>query len=483
MPDRSNVLLVILDSVRARNCSLYGYHRDTTPFLTELASEGTTFERAISPTVWSLPSHVSMFTGHHATEHGILDQSSKLDPAATVFDELRRDHGYETGLFSQNAYLTAIDTGVRDAFDHVTGLQKDLFDEGLQAVAMKTDENIGKNEPVTQSEYIRWSLGHDHPVKSLLNGLYAKLIGWYPRIETLPLTDVGPADYTEAFEGWLDDRDGPWAACINYMGAHTPYRPEEHNHWGDDQLTAIQRDTDDIIWEFVGGERPWWQREAMEHLYDGAILNLDDELRRLDAALRDAGVRDETMIVVCGDHGETFGEPSDLHPVQLSAHAYSVHERLVHVPLVVDAPGDEGGVVEEPVSLTGIADLIRSATHTPDLDTLRGPPVLTTASGLELNQRDRASKYVDDLRPYDGVARAVYETGADSTVEKHMTWGAASATAQLYDADRYRLVRDGRAEGAVADAFDALGEYDVSTGTGHEVGDIVEQQLKDLGYR
>jgi arylsulfatase len=481
--NRSNVLLVILDSVRARNCSHYGYHRETTPFLSELASGGTTFERAISPTVWSLPSHVSMFTGHHATEHGILDQSSKLDPAATVFDELRREHDYDTGIFSQNAYLTAIDTGIRESFEHVTGLQKDLFNEGLQAVAMKTDENIGKNEPVTQSEYIRRSLNHDHPVKSLLNGVYAKLIGWYPRIETLPLVDVGPTDYTAAFEEWLGERDGPWAACINYMGAHTPYRPEDNNYWGDDQLLKIQRETDDIIWEFVGGERPWWQRAAMEHIYDGSIRNLDDELRHLDAALREYEVREDTTVVVCGDHGEMFGEPSDLHPVQLSAHAYSVHERLVHVPLVVDAPGDDGGVVDDPVSLTGLADLIRSAPDGPDVDAVRGPPALTTAPGLELNQKDRASQYVDDLHPYDDVARATYELRDDGVVEKHMTWGEESATVELYDADRYRLVRDGRAADAVDAAFDALGEHDVSAGEGQEVGGIVEQQLKALGYR
>lgn len=66
---RPNILVIILDAVRARNCSLYGYHRETTPFLEEFADRSIVFTQARAPSVASLPSHASMFTGLHTWEY------------------------------------------------------------------------------------------------------------------------------------------------------------------------------------------------------------------------------------------------------------------------------------------------------------------------------------------------------------------------------------------------------------------------------
>ncbi len=66
-----NILLIVLDSARARNMSLYGYERETTPNLNQLEETATVYDQARAPARWSLPSHVSMFTGHHVTQHGV----------------------------------------------------------------------------------------------------------------------------------------------------------------------------------------------------------------------------------------------------------------------------------------------------------------------------------------------------------------------------------------------------------------------------
>ena len=66
-----NVLLISIDSLRADHLGSYGYWRNTSPVLDELAREGTRFETAIAPSSWTLPSHMTMFTGQHPAVHGV----------------------------------------------------------------------------------------------------------------------------------------------------------------------------------------------------------------------------------------------------------------------------------------------------------------------------------------------------------------------------------------------------------------------------
>ena len=112
-----NVLLVVLDSVRAANCSLYGFPRPTTPFLESFAEDATTYAQARAPSNWSLPSHVSLFTGLETHDHRVTVHD-RLRPGHTVFEALA-DRKYETGLFTENGFLTGHDAGLDAAFDAV----------------------------------------------------------------------------------------------------------------------------------------------------------------------------------------------------------------------------------------------------------------------------------------------------------------------------------------------------------------------------
>ena len=65
-----NIIIIVLDTARASNLSPYGYEKDTTPNLAELADEGVVYEKAFTPSPWSLPSHTSLFTGVYPSKHG-----------------------------------------------------------------------------------------------------------------------------------------------------------------------------------------------------------------------------------------------------------------------------------------------------------------------------------------------------------------------------------------------------------------------------
>jgi arylsulfatase A-like enzyme len=104
-PDHPNVVVVSLDTLRARNVGAYGYARDTTPFLDDLATRGVLFEDAITASVTTGPAHMSLFTGLYPVNHGLrtgLDwKATAVETAASRF----RSAGYQTAAFTEDGYI------------------------------------------------------------------------------------------------------------------------------------------------------------------------------------------------------------------------------------------------------------------------------------------------------------------------------------------------------------------------------------------
>ena len=73
-----NVLLITLDTTRTDHLSAYGYARDTSPRLAELAAEGVRFDAAYAPTATTAPSHASLFTAAMPPLHGVLKNGIPL---------------------------------------------------------------------------------------------------------------------------------------------------------------------------------------------------------------------------------------------------------------------------------------------------------------------------------------------------------------------------------------------------------------------
>lgn len=109
---RPNVVLIVLDTVRAENLSAYGYPRRTSPRLSALAREGVLYSNAMAPGVWSLPSHASLFTGLFPSEHGVgltspdSRKSAPLGPARVTLAEALAAQGYATAGISANPLVS-----------------------------------------------------------------------------------------------------------------------------------------------------------------------------------------------------------------------------------------------------------------------------------------------------------------------------------------------------------------------------------------
>src|SRR5262249_126880 len=112
-----DVVLVVLDTVRARNLSLYGYTRETSPDLAAIAKDGTLFLAATSPAPWPLPSHPSLFTGRYPASHGAHGEHRYLDARWPTLADVLRRAGYETFCFTANPWISD-GLGLTRGFDY-----------------------------------------------------------------------------------------------------------------------------------------------------------------------------------------------------------------------------------------------------------------------------------------------------------------------------------------------------------------------------
>lgn len=459
-----NVLLLILDSARAQNMGVYGYHRDTTPFLSEFADSATIFEQARAPAVWSVPSHVSIFSGMHVQEHGVLNDEYdfRLEDDG-IFSELSR-YGYETGLFSGNAFLTDVESGLQDGFDTIYRspmASQHLFDEGVNP-----DRFVGEHGSGAYSEFLKEALQHSETWKSLLNGAVSKL-EHETQLDITSQREATGFDYASALLEWVDDTAGPWAACVNLMDTHTPYKPrEEYDNWGSEEAWERQGSID--YWSQVFGDDPAWELGQLMELYDGCIRQADSVIEHIVSE-----VPDDTLVIVTADHGEAFGEDSDVSERRAVGHFMDIHETQTHVPLIVSDPVEDGGKrVTEPVSLVDIPTIIKNRVGIESVDEEFSSPVIAHSGELFSTKCQRLENEYPNRE--EEIGYAVYS--GEGGIRKTVVWEENRFTRHLtpvpFD------------EQAHQDAVNKLdGEDKLLQGeSDSSMSDTAKERLQHLGY-
>ncbi|SEV88495.1 sulfatase [Natrinema salifodinae] len=340
----SNVLFVVLDTVRKDHLGPYGYERETTPELSAFAEEATVFESAIAPAPWTLPVHASLFTGRYPSQHGADQGSPYLDDATTLASVLSAA-GYDTACYSSNAWITPY-TGLTNGFD-----DHDSFFEVLPRDVL-SGPLASAWQAVNDNDYLR-----DIASKLVRVGAVA-----HAKLASGEGADSKTPSVIDRTRSFIDDSDGDegWFAFVNLMDAHLPYYPPEEYREefapGVDPDAVCQnskeynsgaRDVDDDEWEAIRG------------LYDAEIAHMDAELGRLFAWLRETGQWEETTVVVCADHGELHGE-HDLY-----GHEFALYDELINVPLLVKHPDLEADRRDDLVELL---DLYHTTLDAVDVD-------------------------------------------------------------------------------------------------------------------
>jgi len=372
-PGARDVLLVVLDTVRADHLSLYGYDRDTTPYLKRLARESTVFDQARAGASWTLPSHATMFTGRWPMELGV-ERLGWLDDAAPTLAERFRDDGFDTAGFVANPFFTGRESGLGRGFQ--------VYDD----------------YPITPGEVFRSSALGWLTARSWLrlrSAVTTRRMTGGMRDVDLDFARKDAATVGREFLSWLDGRGGrdrPYFAFLNLFDAHDPYIPPEGFPF---RFAAGSRsDTPRLLrdWQRVdkGKLTPRDVRRARD-AYDDCLAALDAQLGALIEALRSRGTLDRTVLIVTADHGEQFGEHGSF------GHGLSLFDEELRVPLLVRAPGlaPAGRVVAEAVGLRDLAAtaLDLSSATAPSLPgrTLAGawsdPPAAVSPAFAEIRGR------------------------------------------------------------------------------------------------
>lgn len=357
--DAPNVLVIILDTVRAASMSFMGYDRTTTPHLARLGAEGAVFEEAFSTAPWTLPSHAGMFTGLYPSQTS-TDWREPLEDGPPTLAEALAANGYRTGAFVANHFYTSYESGIGRGFQR-------LEDYRLTMRQMLLSTTL------TQTNLFFQLLHND----GLLNRLLA-LARMDLRLQTMWTSDRKLAPHvTSEFIAWQarGDRERPFFAFLNLYDAHLPYDPP-------------------APWRTKFGAEP-----GELDLYDGAIAYIDDTLGHLFEELRSRGLLDRTLIVVTSDHGELFGEHG------LHGHGNSLYLPELHVPLVLRYPARvRAGVrVTAPVTLRDlmatVLDVTGASTSSPGVSWLPLTGGAPRAKGSPVISEVRAGVNTDPAYP------------------------------------------------------------------------------------
>ena len=331
-----NVLLIVLDTVRAKSLSLYGYHRNTSPNLDRFATRGAVFNRAYSTAPWTLPSHASMFTGRlpHELSAG---HNTPLDATHPTLAEALTANGYLTTAVVANMWVGGAPWGLSRGFLHY---------EDQSTTPMTSFLNTSFGDVLMDAGNIRdhFATGDNFGRKSA-------------------------EDVNRSFVDWLSRRgpERPFFAFLNYCDAHSPYVPPEPFAL----KFAKTRPRGNVDAKDYAAWSPAEVQE-LNDAYDGAIAYLDHQLGRLFDALQSQGTLKNTIVIVTSDHGEQFGEHN------LLEHSNSLYVPLLHVPLVIVYPDyvPAGARIDEPVSLRNLPATVFELTGLRDPVGFPGTPVL-----------------------------------------------------------------------------------------------------------
>ena len=343
---KPDIVLIVLDTLRADRMSCYGYARETTRFLDAFAEEATLFERAIVPGQWTIPSHASLFTGEYPTTHMTTQIYDTLGEDSVTLAELLREDGYKTVGFCNNPLLGVVDNDLDRGFDefyNYGGAVPNYPDitrsrpKVLARLAERYTRLMRRIVAPFQNQFAHNNLLLSIAMHPLIVPLWQGSVNFKGNTKR-SLRDV--VGYLRAHR--KADHRPPIFAFVNLMETHLPYRPPARFV----QRFAPYYEDDDEAQSFMRGynrEHYRWmiplseplgelEDRILNDLYDAEVAYQDRLLRRLLKDLSKPKVRDNTMVIVTSDHGE------GLNNHHFVGHSLVAYDDLVRVPLVMRYP-------------------------------------------------------------------------------------------------------------------------------------------------
>ncbi|MDA1266233.1 MAG: sulfatase [Planctomycetota bacterium] len=308
---RPDVLLLLIDTLRADRLGCYGYERDTTPVLDALAGEGVVFRRASAQAPWTIPSVASMMTGRYLTNH-----QERPSPEAPTLAEVFQGAGYFT-LGAVANFVILPDVG---------------FERGFDTFVCRTYEENGQRKKRIDGEFddaVAW--------------VRADLAAHAAQEERPPLFFY--LHVVDPHDSYLRH---PQFSDVLPMDGAPQIEPEG---WMAQTLAAVGRPAPE--------DDPGWQ-EALRRIhrertcYDREVRYVDQQLGVLLDELEVLGLREDLIVAVVSDHGEELWEHLTPRPAQarqhegpeklfFQTHGYLLSEQALRTPFVLHGRGVPAG--------------------------------------------------------------------------------------------------------------------------------------------
>lgn len=321
-PDVENVILLTIDALRADHLSSFGYNRNTSPKIDQIASKNIVFTNAFSPSCHTREAVPSILSGLYPDE--CINDKYHL-AASTIAHPLSKSR-FQTAAFHSNPFISR-------AYNY-----DDDFD------AFYDDLRIGT-----------------YPILALLKRAIDKLRKrHYARATTI----------NEKSLDYIDNIQSPFFVWNHYMDVHGPYEPpvEFQDIFRKDHIAP--QEAQRLYKQAVHHPESITKNNKQDliDLYDAEIRYIDDKISKFINQLCQRDLLDNTLIIITSDHGETFGEYGYYE------HPRHVIDELTHVPIILMHPSFDSTRHSDFVSGLDIAPTI--------LNTIDNPP--TRLPGISL---------------------------------------------------------------------------------------------------
>ncbi len=335
--------MIVMDTARTANFHCYGYNKATTPHIDTIAGEGILFANAISSSPWTLPSHVSMFTGLCPSQHGLTEDNilfgkniyglSKKHTFPHFLPTILKKEGYKTVGFSNNPWVSR-NFGFDKGFDFFY----ESWKNGKKSSVVK---KIGRKvRKLTPQKF--------HPTFD----------NWKVRLSSYYHSDSGAQQTLAAMRRWFDKNhtpDAPFFVFFNFIEPHLPYMPPKpfdrmfmEKRYNRQRIRSSNQDP----FKFLAKKADMDPDDfaILRSLYDGEIAYIDSKVKEIYGFHRDLKMLDQTFLIVTSDHGENIGDHN------LMGHQFCLYDTLLRVPLIIRYPelGLKGKVEHKHVQLSDL---------------------------------------------------------------------------------------------------------------------------------
>ncbi len=336
---RPNILIIVFDAMTAKNLSLYGYHRDTSPNLERFAQRATVFNQHYSAANFTTPGVASLLTGLYPWTHRAFNQSALVE-RSLAGDNIFRALGpqyYRLG-FAQSMWANYFLTQFRQNIEELLSPSTFSLVEHIIGANLPGDRNLAHrvlDEFLFQGGQAPPALVFGLAERLLLRRAYARTPA--PDYERgLPHTGYYPIFFrlSDIFDGVMKTLGGlpaPYFGYVHFFSPHAAYRPTKtfDRYFIDGWRPPAKPD------HILSDHSTPQHMSARRQNYDEYVANVDAEFGRLLDFLTARGILESSYVMVTADHGEMFERGEEGHSTPL------LYEPVVRVPLIFSSPGQQ----------------------------------------------------------------------------------------------------------------------------------------------